>query len=157
MNKITIFLKNNLLFIAAILLQILNLIIYLNINSYNSELFKTINIIILLSSSLIKLYRNNDYHFKNIYIFYLIYLFLFFYFIFAFENKYTTLPILYQLSFPISFLFYLSSYGLLFGPSFLIFILIVLLILNFFITFIPYIIFKILHLFINYIIKKRDS
>ncbi len=157
MNKITIFLKNNLLFIAAILLQILNLIIYLNINSYNSELFKTINIIILLSSSLIKLYRNNDYHFKNMYIFYLIYLFLFFYFIFAFENNDTTLPILYQLSFPISFLFYLSSYKLLFGPSFLIFILIVLLILNFFITFIPYIIFKILHLFINYIIKKRDS
>ena len=81
MSKITIFLKNNLLFLTAIFLQILNLIIYLNINNYYSELFKTINIIILLSASLIKLYKNNDYHFKNMYIFYLIYLFLFSYFI----------------------------------------------------------------------------
>ena len=157
MKKLNIFIENNLLFIIAIFLQILNVVIYLSIKNYNFETFKILNIIILLSASLIKLYKNGDYNFKYMYIFFFVYFVIFFYINFSFENKDTTLLILSRLILPISFLFYLSSFGILFGISYFIFIITLILILNFFITFIPYIIFNITTCFINYFIKKRSS
>ena len=90
MKKLNIFIENNLLFIIAIFLQILNVVIYLSIKNYNFETFKILNIIILLSASLTKLYKNGDYNFKYMYIFFFVYFVIFFYINFSFENKDTT-------------------------------------------------------------------